>query len=474
MKQKSVEMQPSEKEENKNPLSERDRHLALEYTGGGIFESIPIYIAFQAFFQGLFSLNSLTLFMYQKDILKMGPAKIQFVSGILALPFCIKPVVGYLIDRFITRYSCHSPLFILSAFMQAVILSLLAHVEFHQTQFFFLYFLFVCCAVVQNIISEYILCVYTQRQSQLCGTSKNEFPIFFGFRALGSLVGSFFGGRLIKHGSLHAVFYISSFIPVFTMTAALLHKEMQVTNSNSYRTISQELGVIIRLISQKQLVYLILALALMNICPSFESMTNYFFMEELKFTTEDMADISTASTVAYIIGLIFYYKFLIDYPPARLFLSSNFLLLIANITFLAVVCDVLQKLDVNIKFFCILNSGFYSFIGELNSMPVMTIWTSYTPPGLEATSVTLLTGISNLTSNISNYTGSFVLYVCEIDAQDLKKVWLALIIQNLYLVVVTCIVYIIPLSNSKPAGKPISEITALEVSKPLPYLTTQV
>lgn len=446
-----------EESNNTNIHSDHLPHSKFQNKKESVLESIPIYIAVQAFFHGLFTLNTLTIFFYQKEVLNLEPAQIQFISGIMALPYCLKPIFGYLIDRFITFYGSSNALFIASGFLQAIIMSLFAHMEFKKNVFFTLYFIFMCCSVVQNIISEYILCVYTQKQTKLTGKSKNEYPIFFGFKAAGNLIGTFFGGRLIKYGSMSTVFYICSFIPVFIMAVSLLHKEETHTES-TIRSITEEFDIIWKLLSQQELALLIFSLALINICPNFDSMTNYFLLEELKFTSEDLADLGSASTIAYIIGLIFYYKFLVDYSPRKLFLGSNILLLFGSITFLSIVLNILQKFGINVKFFCMLNSSFYSFIAELNAMPVLTIWTSYTPPGLEATSITLFTGISNLTSNISNYTGSFVLYICGIQSKELKKVWVPLVIQNIYLIVITIVLFFIPFSDS-PKEK---ELVALE------------
>lgn len=49
-----------------------------------------------------------------------------------------------------------------------------------------------------NIICEYLLVLSTKKANKQNGTNnENHLPIFFGFRAAGSMVGGFLGGRII-------------------------------------------------------------------------------------------------------------------------------------------------------------------------------------------------------------------------------------------------------------------------------------
>ena len=74
-----------------------------------------------------------------------------------------------------------------------------------------------------------------------------------------------------------------------------------------------------------------------------------------------------------------------------------------------------------------------SFIGELNSLPLFALWSAFSPSGLEATSITLFTGLMNFTSNMSNYTGYFVLKMTNIDRDTQGDIQKPLWIQNGYL-----------------------------------------
>lgn len=412
-------------------------------------ENVNLFVAQMAFFQGLFALNQLAVFMYQKKTLGMEPSEIQFATGLIAIPWSLKPIYGYFIDKFLKKYRTTKPIFVNTSFVMIIMFSFISHFTIPNWMFYLIYFVVTNCIVCQNIVAEYLLCVTTQKESRETGVLKNNFPIFFGFRAVGGLIGTFFSGRIIKAYSINAVFYISSFIPALIIIFSLIHQEQEHTKETQERSFKDELRSIGRLLSQKELSILITCVCLLNICPNFDSITTFYLSEVHKFSTKDLADLSTVSAMFYIIGLAFYYKLLLNVSPKKLFLSTNFLLWIGNFSFIALVLRWIESWGISPLIFCMFNYGITSFINELNSMPVMAIWTAYVPEGLEATSITLLTGINNLSNNISNYTGSFVAWIFGVSSKNLERFSLALIVQNIYLILIVLMLFCVPIAEPK-------------------------
>ena len=80
-------------------------------------------------------------------------------------------------------------------------------------------------------------------------------------------------------------------------------------------------------------------------------------------------------------------------------------------------------------------------------MPILAIWCSLCPKNLEATSITLFTGILNLSGNVSNYFGVFVMWAFGVSQDNLDKVWLLLGVQNVYLFFVISAIILVKLPN---------------------------
>ncbi len=83
-----------------------------------------------------------------------------------------------------------------------------------------------------------------------------------------------------------------------------------------------------------------------------------------------------------------------------------------------VVLGLSTKMNLDPKLICIISQSLMSFMGELNSLPLFALWCAFSPSGLEATSITLFTGLMNLTSNMSNYTGYLVLKFTGVDRDN--------------------------------------------------------
>lgn len=67
---------------------------------GGVL-STKTFVVVVSFIQGLFSISHLAIFFYQKERLNLEPDFIQIMAGVLQIPWCIKPVFGFLFDKIV-------------------------------------------------------------------------------------------------------------------------------------------------------------------------------------------------------------------------------------------------------------------------------------------------------------------------------------------------------------------------------------
>jgi hypothetical protein len=275
----------------------------------------------------------------------------------------------------------------------------------------------------------------TKDQNAAEGGTNNQLPIYFGFRASGSLLGGFMGGRIIKYYGNQTAFLLTSFIPLIIFVEAIIYKESVRNTRNHDRTFSEEVGIMKELILRDKVLQLVLFICLINLTPNFDALMTFYMTDYLKFSTEDLANFSAFATSCYIIGLILYYYKLKDVNPKNFYISTNFILWIINISFLLVVLGYLEEWGYNVKLFCLLTNGVLSFVGELNFMPILAIWCALCPKNLEGTSITLFTGLLNLSANASLYFGSFLMWLIDIHKNDYDRMWEPVVIQNGYLLI---------------------------------------
>jgi len=311
----------------------------------------------------------------------------------------------------------------------------MAHFDLPIYVFYLLLFINTVNYLLENIIAEYILVCMTKDQNSHEGGTNNQLPIYFGFRAGGSLIGGFFGGRIINSYGNQTAFMVASFVPFILLLGAIIYQENERNSRAHDRTFKEEFEIMKRLLLQDNVLQLILFICLINLTPNFDSLYTFYMTDYLKFSTEDLANFSAFATCCYIIGLVLYYYKLQNINPKNFYISTNFVLWVINLTFLLVVLEILQSWGVNVKMFCLLTQGASTFVAELNFMPILAIWCALCPKNLEGTSITLFTGLLNLSNNSALYFGSFLMWMINITETDYHRMWEPVVIQQVYLLV---------------------------------------
>lgn len=101
-------------------------------------------------------------------------------------------------------------------------------------------------------------------------------------------------------------------------------------------------------------------------------------------------------------------------------------------------------------------------MSEINMMPVIGIWVAISPKNLEATSITLFTGILNFSNIGGSFLGTLIQNMFGINETNLPEIWKVILVQSGYLLLVTLSVFIVRLPDPK---KDKIECVMSEISK---------
>ena len=419
------------------PLADADSTNMKNMHDFNCYVDAKVFVIIIALTHGLLEVGSISIFFYQKLNLLLEPQIIQMLAGIITFPWCIKPVFGYICDNLIRRVRKTKYIIVATSTIKVITYSIIAHYQPGITLFYLLCLINSTCSLFENIIAEYILVLSTKKESEADSTKKaNHFPLYFGYRALGALIGSFSGGKIMSFYKLETNFLICSSIPLVTIFMAYIYKEnAMVFDPNEDRSFRKELSRMKQLVLQENVLMMIIFICLINMTPNFDALVTFYLTDHLRFTTSDLSNFSSFATVCYILGLVLYSNYFKDTNPKKFYVSTNFMLWLCNISFLLVVLGLLDAWGFNYKLFCMLSQGATSLIAEMNFMPILAIWCTMCPVGLEATSITLFTGLINLSNNLSNYFGSFLIWLLSIHKTDFNEIWKAIVLQNTYLLI---------------------------------------
>ena len=411
--------------------------------------NVRSFIIIISFLHGLFDVSNLSVFVYQKNVLGLSPDIIQILTGVIRIPWCIKPILGFVTDKIIKRTRKVKYMVMVSSVIRIMLFSFLSYTSPGMFVFFTILTLNIICSLFENIVLEYSLVVETKKENEKKQIKTgNQLPIFFGFRAVGGLIGNFLGGRIIQHHSLQLTFFLCACIPVITLTVSYLYREEPVEIDQDdechSRSFSDELNIMKKLIFRDNVFMLIVFVCLISMTPNFDMLITFYLTDYLHFTTEDLADFSSFATVCYIMSLLLYYFYLKHIDPKKFYIVTNFILFMFNLSFILVVLKVLDKWGISTKLFCLLSQGAWTFMAELNFMPILAIWCGICPKNLEATSITLFTGLLNLAANLSNYFGGFLIWLMDVHRTNYDDLWQPIVIQNSYLLFMMICITMVP------------------------------
>lgn len=415
----------------------------MESRSGGHFWGARAFVAAVALSHGLLDVVGLSNFLTAKERLGLPPEKIQLFLGIVALPWAVKPIFGFGLDKATSMLGAVRPIVFFTTLSTSIALILLA-LRPPILGFYALLFMLTCSKIVENILCEAILLRETKNSADEPNSQRrNQLPVYFGFRAAGGLVGAFMGGRLIRRFGLETPYRLATAAPALGFLATLFYSEPEGHLRRNF-DLRGEVDRLRKLFTGPEFSKLATVLVLANLNPSFDALYTFFFTDRLSFNAEVLANLSSFATVCILLAILLYYFALQNLDVRNLFLTVFSLQAAVIVFFWLFVAGILRGSGVPDFVFCLFTQGFNSLLGELLILPIFALWSSLTPSGLEATSITAVTGLNNLSSGLSAYFGSLLIWGFKMKKNDFENLWISCFIQLAYALALICFFFFLP------------------------------
>ena len=236
--------QPETQQEIEMPVKSVTEHEG-DLSMSDSFISTRMFIIMISFVIGLYDLSALPTFMHQKNVLGMRPEAIQFFAGLMNIPWSIKPLFGYLFDNIVRRIKRTKYVILATGLIRMCLFMVLAHTNPHYLVFYACLFGMAFCSLFENILSEYTLVITSKHENDRNPQEvANHLPIYFGFRSFGTLIGNFFGGRILANYPASFAFTICSYLPLLVIFVTLIYKEREVYIPDDRVSLIEQLKVI--------------------------------------------------------------------------------------------------------------------------------------------------------------------------------------------------------------------------------------
>lgn len=390
-------------------------------------ELIAILVVY--FVQGILGLARLAISFFLKDELGMTPAEVSALLGIVALPWMVKPLFGFLSDGVPIFQYRRRPYLILSGFLGATAWLTLATAVNAPWQATLAIMLSSVSVAMSDVIVDSLV-VERARQESI-STAGSLQSICWGASALGSLLTAYLSGLLLEHFTPHTLFLITASFPLIVSAIAWLIAEEPVNTGIQLDKIKQQVKQLKTAILQKSIWLPTAFIFIWQATPTADSAFFFFTTNELGFQPEFLGRVRLVTSIAALIGVWLFQRFFKAVPFRQIFGWSTVISAALGMTMLLLVTHTNRSLGIDDHWFSLGDSLILTVMGQIAFMPVLVLSARLCPAGVEATLFALLMSIHNIAGFISYESGAWLMNVLGITEANFTNLWLLVVITNL-------------------------------------------
>ncbi|MEO0827767.1 MAG: folate/biopterin family MFS transporter [Cyanobacteria bacterium J06635_15] len=397
------------------------------------------------FVQGILGLARLAISFYLKDDLGLTPAEVSALMGIAALPWTIKPLFGFISDGLpIFRYR-RRPYLILSGIFGALSWLALATVVHSTGAAIAAITLSSLTVAVSDVIVDSLVVERARRESQSDAGSIQS--LAWGTSAIGGIITAYLGGLLLEQFSTQVVFGVTATFPLVVSLVAWLISETPVEQSN-LTVVWGQVKQLKAAVTQKAIWMPALFIFLWQATPTADSAFFFFTTNELHFQPEFLGRVRLVTSIAALIGIWIFQRFLKSVPFRTIFAWSTVFSALLGMTTLLLVTHANRALGIDDYWFSLGDSLVLTVMGEIAFMPVLVLSARICPPGVEATLFALLMSVMNLAGLVSHELGAVLTHWFDITETQFENLWLLVVVTNLTTLLPLPLLFLLPSASA--------------------------
>lgn len=258
----------------------------------------------------------------------------------------------------------------------------------------------------------------------------NNVAIFFGFKATGGMISSYFSGYLLTYLSKSQIFLINSIFPFTMAILSLTLKEQNIAQSPCLKNTLKTFWCFFKNPNIYQPILVILAFMM---SPGSSSIMFYFYTQELQFPPSFMGQLKFMYCIGSLLAIGIYKLYLKNVKFQTIFIWTALLYFCCYLSTIILVTRKNVEWGINDKFFCLGDSVMLQFVGELNMLPILVYACNICPKDIEATIYAMLMAVTNFGSLMGGQIGNAILYSMGITQTDFSKLWMFIAFTSVFL-----------------------------------------
>lgn len=401
------------------------------------------------FVQGILGLARLAVSFFLKDDLGLTPVEVAALSGIATLPWTIKPLFGLLSDGLPIFGYRRRPYLILSGLLGAGAWLALATVVQTGWAAIAAITLSSLSVAVGDVIVDSL--VVERARGESLGNAGTLQSLAWGTSAVGGLLTAYLGGALLQHVSTRAVFGITATFPLIVSLVAVLIIEDPV-DSPSWAIVGNQVRQLWQAVRQRAIWMPALFLFLWQATPTADAAFFFFTTNDLGFQPEFLGRVRLVTSLAALLGIWVFQRFLRTVPFRTIFAWSTVLSSMLGMSMLLLVTHANRSLGIGDEWFSLGDSLVLTVMGEIAFMPVLVLSARLCPPGVEATLFALLMSVVNLAGLLSHEMGAVLTHWLSVTETNFDNLWELVLITNLTTLLPLPLLFLLPNTSSQGIG----------------------
>ena len=365
-----------------------------------------------------FQFTSVALRFWLIEDVQVTPAQMAAIFGIVAIPWCLKPLYGFISDSTPLFGFRRRPYMIISSFVSSIcwiILPFCSNDAFVITAFLTISSGALCFS---DVMADSLLVEAAREESdEEMGTIQSWSWIV---RFAGGLSASLLGAQAYTSIGAVKVFLLNSMIPItIAIICCFIHDE-KTDVVCSWRKTNKKLSQAIR----QPMIYKP-AIFIFVVCatPSYGTAMTYFYEKKLHFTPAEFGWLDVMGYLFSIIGTWIYKRWLRNVSFIKIFGIAIFLSFLLENTLLLLVFHINRDMGIPDFVFASIERIVITLVSQFILMPMVVLGARICPKGIEGTLYALLMSLSNMGGVFASEWGSLFTAMFGVTGSNFTNLW---------------------------------------------------
>ena len=407
------------------PVSDEKINYKPFATDKQMRQHLPL-LFFYALLGFSFQFTSVAMRYWMMETVKVSPAQMAAMFGVSAIPWCLKPVYGFISDSKplfgYRRRSYMVGFSFMSAYMW-ILLPLVPHDEFIITLVMTLASGSMCFA---DVMADSLLVeVARVEEDAQKGTIQSwSWMMRFG----GGLLAAGTGAIAYDNMGAENVFLLNSMVPVAIAISSMFIPDERTDRQVHWRQTGTKLWTAVRKPGIYKPAFFIF---LICVTPSCGGAMTFFYERELRFTPDEFGALDVMEYVVKIFGTFVYKRYLRHVSFIRIFGWALLMSFLLENTLLLLVLHVNRDMGIPDYVFAFAERVVLTLVVQFVTMPMVVLGARLCPKGVEGTLYALLMSVTNFGGVISTEWGSMFTGMLGVTSTNFTNLWKLLLLCNL-------------------------------------------